>query len=182
MSSQPTTPPVKRTKRQWIMLISGILAMLIGISILGFYGIRKILRDIRREELMRKNPVIEIEALHIKAPILEGTDNDVLAQATGHFPGCGEPGSGNYCIAGHSSAIYKEYFNNIKNVEMGMQITLYDRDKKAYHYTVTEYHIVEPSEIWVLDDFGDDRVTIVTCTDDGTQRQIVVGLLDEPNG
>ena len=26
-------------------------------------------------------------------------------------------------------------------------------------------------------DFGDDRITIVTCTDDGTQRQIVVGEL-----
>ena len=30
----------------------------------------------------------------------------------------------------------------------------------------------------ILDDFGDDRITIITCTDDGTQRQVVVGLLD----
>ena len=32
--------------------------------------------------------------------------------------------------------------------------------------------------VWVLDDFGDDRITLITCTDDGTQRQVVVGLLD----
>jgi len=38
--------------------------------------------------------------------------------------------------------------------------------------------IVDPDAVWVLDDFGDDRITIITCTDDGTQRQVVVGLLD----
>ena len=45
------------------------------------------------------------------------------------------------------------------------------------HYTVTENFIVDPGEVWVLDDFGDDRITIITCTDDGTQRQVVVGKL-----
>ena len=56
--------------------------------------------------------------------------------------------------------------------------TLYDKQKQTYHYTVTESKIVDPDAVWVLDDFGDDRITIITCTDDGTQRQIVVGLLD----
>lgn len=37
--------------------------------------------------------------------------------------------------------------------------------------------IVEPDEVWVLDDFGDNRITIITCTDDGLQRQVVVGKL-----
>ena len=80
--------------------------------------------------------------------------------------------------AGHSSTLYKEYFNNLKNVEIGMEITLYDKQKQVYHYTVTESKIVDPDAVWVLDDFGDDRITIITCTDDGTQRQVVVGLLD----
>ena len=92
--------------------------------------------------------------------------------------GSGDFGKGNYCIAGHSSTLYKEYFNNLKNVEIGMEITLYDKQKQMYHYTVTESKIVDPDAVWVLDDFGDDRITIITCTDDGTQRQVVVGLLD----
>ena len=60
-----------------------------------------------------------------------------------------------------------------------MEMYLIDNDEQRtkYTYTVTKNFIVEPSEIWVLDDFGDDRITIVTCTDDGTQRQIVVGEL-----
>ena len=126
---------------------------------------------------MQDNPVVEITELKIKAPILEGTDNEVLSRAAGHFTGTGNFGTGNYCIAGHSSTIYKEYFNNLKNIEAGMTITLYDKDKKSYKYTVSESYIVEPNETWVLDDFGDNRITIITCTDDGTQRQIVVGIL-----
>ena len=46
-----------------------------------------------------------------------------------------------------------------------------------YTYIVTWDFIVEPEETWVPEEFGDDRITIVICTDDGTQRQIVVGAL-----
>ena len=52
-----------------------------------------------------------------------------------------------------------------------------DKQRTKQTYTVTKNFIVKPNETWVLDDFGDDRITIVTCTDDGTQRQIVVGEL-----
>jgi sortase A len=31
----------------------------------------------------------------------------------------------------------------------------------------------------VLNDYGDDRLTVISCTDDGTQRQVVVGILKE---
>ncbi|MDE6520107.1 MAG: class D sortase [Ruminococcus sp.] len=166
----------KRTKKQWALFITGLIAIIIGTSVIGFYGIRKIYREINRQIMFKENVVVEIDALKIKAPVLEGTDNKTLAKAVGHFIGTGDTGSGNYCIAGHSSTIYKEYFNNLKNVELGMEISLYDKEKKCYTYTVTEHFIVEPNETWVLDDFGDDRVTIITCTDDGTQRHVVVGL------
>ena len=151
------------------MFLSGLLAILIGVSILGFFGVRKCYRLYQKQVLLENNPVVEIADLNIKAPILEGTDNETLAKAAGHFKDC---------IAGHNSTLYKEYFNNLKNVEIGMEITLYDKQKQTYHYTVTESKIVDPDAVWVLDDFGDDRITLITCTDDGTQRQVVVGLLD----
>lgn len=166
----------KRTKKQWVLFIIGLIALIIGMSVLGFYGIRKIHREFQRQKMFRENAVVEITELKIKAPILEGTDNKTLSKAVGHFIGTGEIGSGNYCIAGHSSTIYKEYFNNLKNAEIGMEINLYDKEKKCYTYTITDYFIVEPNEIWILNDFNDDRITIVTCTDDGTQRQVVVGI------
>ena len=156
-------------------------AILAGTGILGFFGIRKLYREYRKYELMQKNPVIQIAALNIRAPILEGTENDVLSKAAGHFPDTGGFGQGNYCIAAHSSTLYKEYFNNLKRVKNGMQICLYDKDKNCYFYTVTDHYIVEPDETWILDDFGDDRITLITCTDDGTQRLVVVGTF-QPGG
>lgn len=169
----------KLQKRQYIMFIAGLLALVMGLSVLAVFAYRKIRRDIQREKLMSENVTIEIPDLKIKAPVLEGTENDVLAVAAGHFIGTGDLGSGNYCIAGHSSTIYKEYFNNLKKVEIGMEIDLYDSQKNQYIYKVTENFIVNPDETWVLDDFDDDRVTIVTCTEDGTQRLIAVGKLNK---
>ncbi|MCQ2435038.1 MAG: class D sortase [Oscillospiraceae bacterium] len=163
------------TKKQWALFITGLIAIIIGVSILGFFGIRKINREYHKQKLMRENPVLEISELHIKAPVLEGTDQSVLSKSAGHFIGTGDFGKGNYCIAGHSSTLYKEYFNNLSDAEAGMTISLYDKEKNHYDYTVSECFIVEPNETWILDDFGDTRITIITCTDDGTQRFVVVG-------
>lgn len=170
---------MKLRKRQIVLFVIGLAAMLTGISIMGFLGIRKLYREWKKYKLMQENVVIEIAELRIKAPVLEGTDNETLSKAAGHFPDTGAVGQGNYCIAAHSSVIYKEYFNNLKRVQKGMEIRLYDTDDVCCTYLVEDFFIVEPIEIWVLDDFGDDRITLVTCTDDGSQRLIVVGMLAE---
>lgn len=177
--TQTIEPPKKRTKKQWALFITGLIAIIIGTVILSFFGVRKIYREIQRQKLFRENAVIEISDIKIKAPVLEGTEKETLSKAAGHFIGTGDFGSGNYCVAGHSSVIYKEYFNNLKNAEIGMKVNLYDKEKYCYTYTITEMFIVEPNEVWVLDDFDDDRITIITCTDDGTQRQVVVGKKNE---
>ena len=160
---------------QIILFVIGMVLFLTGFGILSFMGIRKIRRDIHRQKLMKENTVVEIPELHIKAPVLEGVELSVLAEAAGHFPGTGAVGTGNYCIAGHSSVLYKEYFNNLKNAENGMKILLYDSKGNEAEYYVADKFIVNPDETWILDDFGDCRVTIVTCTDDGTQRHVIVG-------
>ena len=159
------------------MFVAGFLALVMGLSVLSVIVIRKIRRDMQREKLMRENVVIEIPDLDIKAPVLEGTDNETLSIAAGHFTKTGNAGLGNYCIAGHSSTIYKEYFNNLKDVEVGMLINLYDINKTCYVYIIAESFIVNPNETWVLGEFNDNRVTLITCTDDGTQRQVVIAKL-----
>lgn len=159
------------------MLIAGLLAIIVGLSVLSVFACRKIRRELNLRKLLRENVVVEIPELNIKAPVLEGVGNNVLRQAAGHFENTGDVGKGNYCIAGHSSVIYKEFFNNLKNVQTGMEIQLYDKSKNCCTYIVTDSFIVNPDETWILNDFKDVRVTIVTCTDDGTQRQVVVGKI-----
>ena len=165
------------TRKQKITFLAGIVIFLTGFGILSFLGVRKLARDIHRSRLMRENTVVEIPDLHIKAPVLEGVEQSVLAEAAGHFPGTGSIGSGNYCIAAHSSVLYKEYFNNLKNARNGMEIMLYRKKSNRAVYRITEMEIVDPHEVSVLNDAGDNRVTLITCTDDGTQRLVVTGML-----
>ena len=167
------------TIKQRVIFFAGLLLFLSGASILGFFGIRKIVRMVNKEKLLRENIVLEIPDLRIKAPVLEGVGQDVLKKGVGHFPDTGTPGSGNFCIAGHSSTLYKEYFNRLHEIETGAEIDLYDKEKQCFRYSVSETFIVEPNEVWILDDFGDDRLTLVTCTDDGSQRLIVVAKAEE---
>ncbi len=168
-----------KSRKKKLLFITGLIAMLFGTFILAVFGWKRISREMEKRRLLKECVIFEIPDLDIRVPVMDGTEHEVLSVAAGHFPDTGAVGSGNYCIAGHNSTIYAEIFNDMKHIEIGMEMYLIDNDEKRtkYIYTVTENFVVAPSETWVLDDFGDDRITIVTCTDDGTQRQIVVGKL-----
>lgn len=160
--------PVKKR----ILYIVGVILFTVGLSILAYFGGRYVYRHLRRAYLLKTSVVLEIPDLKIKEPVLEGTGSEVLAYACGHFT---ESGEGNYCIAGHSSPYYEYAFNALENAENGMEIRLYDKEGKCSVYYVADSFIVKPSETWILDSFGDERITLVTCTDDGSERRIVVG-------
>lgn len=166
------------TKKQWALFLTGLIFIITGLSICSFFGIRKIYRELQKQKLLRENVVVEIADLDIKAPVLEGTEAPVLSKGAGHFIGTGQVGTGNYCIAAHSSTLYKEYFNNLKYVKIGMEILLYNTDKQCYTYKTTKVFVVDPTENWILQDFHDNRVTLVTCTDDGSKRLVVIGTLN----
>lgn len=162
-----------------ILRITGYVMMFCGISVLGIFTYRKISRELYLRKLLKNNIVFEVPGLDIKVPVLEGTGSKSLQAAAGHFEGTGSPGRGNYCIAGHNSTIYAEIFNDLDRISIGDTMYLTDIDEKRtrYTYTVTAYDIVSPDETGVLADFGDDRITVISCTDDGKFRQVVVGKL-----
>ena len=152
-----------------------------GISILSLFAYRKISRELYLRKLLDNNINFEIPRLNIKVPVLEGTDNKALQVSAGHFEGTGALGKGNYCIAGHNSTIYAEIFNDLDQIQIGDEMYLVDNDanRTKYLYIVTEYKTVEPNQTDVLNDYGDNRLMVISCTDDGTQRQVVVGILKE---
>lgn len=44
-------------------------------------------------------------------------------------------------------------------------------------YAVSKCNIINPKNTSVFNNFGDDRLTVITCTDDGRNRQVVIGKL-----
>ena len=169
----------KNRKKRKPIFIVGIIMIVLGVGVLSFYGYRKISRELYLRKLLNDNINFEIPRLNVKVPVFEGTDNKALQVSAGHFEGTGALGKGNYCIAGHNSTIYAEIFNDLDQIEIGDEMYLVDTDEKRtrYCYIVTEYKIVQPSDTWVLNDYGDDRLTVISCTDDGVMRQVVVGIL-----
>ena len=162
-----------------VLRIFGILLLICGVLILALFAYRKISREVYLKRLLNDNINFEIPSLQIKVPVLEGTDSKALQVSAGHFEGTGSLGHGNYCIAGHNSTVYAEIFNDLDQIQIGDEMYLIDNDEKRtrYTYVVTEYNIVAPQSVEVLDDYGDDRLTVISCTDDGKQRQVVVGIL-----
>lgn len=171
----------KKQAKNKPMFVVGIIMIVLGVGVLSFYGYRKISRELYLRKLLNENINFEIPLLNIKVPVLEGTDNKTLQVSAGHFENTGELGKGNYCIAGHNSTIYAEIFNDLDRIQLGDEMYLVDIDENRtrYCYIVTEYKIVEPKQVEVLNDYGDDRLTVISCTDDGTLRQVVVGILKQ---
>jgi sortase A len=110
---------------------------------------------------LTKGPLGEIELTRIgvTAMILEGTDDRTLRRAVGHIPGTALPGQpGNVAIAGHRDT----FFRALRNVHEGDEITLMTLEG-SYRYRVDSIKVVGPEDTQVLDNSGDDILTLVTC-------------------
>lgn len=102
---------------------------------------------------------IEINRIGLDAMIMEGIDNRTLRHAVGHFPGTALPGQqGNVAMAGHRDT----FFRGLRNVRLDDEIKLTTLNG-SYRYRVDSTRVVEPREIWVLEDTGDAILTLVTC-------------------
>jgi sortase A len=102
---------------------------------------------------------IEIARIGIAAMILEGTDEQTLRRAVGHFPGTPLPGhQGNVAIAGHRDT----FFRALRNVQPDDEIRLTTLDG-SYRYLVDSTQLVAPEDMQVLDNSGDAILTLVTC-------------------
>jgi LPXTG-site transpeptidase (sortase) family protein len=113
---------------------------------------------------------------------LEKDMQDALKKGVVHYPGTPWfDQSGNTVITGHSSYYpwdpgrFKDVFALLHQVEIGDEIIAFHKQKK-YKYVIDEVKVVLPSQINVLGDSGDDRLTLITCTPIGTnlKRLIIV--------
>lgn len=122
---------------------------------------------------------IAIPDVGINLPVVKGvTDNNLLVGAATMKPNQ-KMGVGNYTLASHYSDAYNEtlLFAPLIKAKEGMSIYLTDLEN-IYVYTITSVTLVEPTAVEVLDETGENIVTLVTCNDlSATKRRIVRGKL-----
>jgi sortase A len=125
---------------------------------------------------------IQIPAIGVDWIIVEGVGLDQLKDGPGHYQGTPYPGqAGNVAIAGHRTT-YGQPFHNLDQLGEGDQITITTpQGEFVYEYRKTE--IVAPSQVEVLDDFGDNRLTLTACHPKYSAREriVVTAALTNPN-
>jgi sortase A len=119
-------------------------------------------------------------AAHIAIPkigldkiVVEGVSVADLKRGPGHYPGSPMPGQpGNAAIAGHRTT-YGAPFNRIDELNPGDEI-LVTTLQGSFRYEVTDQQIVTPDQVEVLNDFGDNRLTLTACHPKLSARQRIV--------
>ncbi|MEZ5140109.1 MAG: class E sortase [Acidimicrobiales bacterium] len=121
---------------------------------------------------------IQIPSIGITRTVVSGISLDQLKRGPGHYPETPLPGqAGNVAIAGHRTT-YGQPFHNIDKIEVGDQIT-FKTLQGTFVYEVTEHLIVSPDQVEVLQDQGDNRITLIACEPkySAAQRYILIGQL-----
>jgi sortase A len=134
---------------------------------------------------------LRIPAIALDKTVVEGTTREALRTGPGHYRGTARPGhSGNVAIAGHRTT-YGAPFRDIDRLRPGDAIIV-ETVEGSFTYRVeaqvgtdgTEsgHRIVDPEQVEVIADRGDDRLTLTACHPlySARQRIVVTALLDGP--
>ena len=121
---------------------------------------------------------LRIPAIGVEKIVVEGVSLDDLKRGPGHYPDTPLPGQpGNAAIAGHRTT-YGAPFNRIDELRNGDEI-LVTTVQGSFRYEVSGQQIVSPSQVEVLNDHGDNRLTLTACHPkySASQRIIVTATL-----
>lgn len=109
---------------------------------------------------------IQIPAIGVDNTVRTGDDWISLQAGVGHHPFSGRPGgTGNMVLTAHND-IFGEIFRDLEKLVPGDEIRVQSQDGQWYTYVVRESIVVEPSEVWVLDqNLGAQTpiATLITC-------------------
>ena len=122
---------------------------------------------------------LEIPSIGVSDFVVEGDSLDVLQDGPGHNQLTPLPGQeGNAFIAGHRTT-YGQPFHNLDKVDEGDTIVFTYATGATFEYRYTGTEIVEPHQVEILDDFGDNRITLMACHPkySAAQRIVVTGEL-----
>jgi sortase A len=132
--------------------------------------------------------IIQIDRIGLTRVFVSGVSKEELKQGPGHYRETPLPGQpGNAGIAGHRTT-YGAPFNRIDELQVGDKIVV-STAQGQFTYTVIPapgaeqaWYVVAPSDVSVLADQGDNRITLTACHPkySAKERIIVHAVLDTP--
>ncbi len=134
---------------------------------------------------------LDIGDIGVSKIVVEGVTVADLREGPGHYSSSPFPGQpGNAAIAGHRTT-YGAPFNRIDELQPGDDIVVttvqgtfvyevmpageaYPDAGLDFERSMSGHLVVSPSETWVLDDFGDNRLTLTACHPKFSARQRII--------
>lgn len=105
---------------------------------------------------------IQIPAISIDAPVVQGDGWEQLKKGVGQFIGSPNPGEdGNVVLSAHND-VYGEIFRYLDRLVPGDQIVI-STQSRQYTYIVDRTVLVEPTAVEVMASTGNPTVTLISC-------------------
>ena len=118
--------------------------------------------------------IINIPSIGVNYPILNLTTDELLKISPCYFWGPKPNEVGNFCIVGHNYRNSK-FFSKVPTLNNGDIIEITDLTGRTLKYSIYDKYIVDPSDVSCTSQRtnGDKEITVITCTNDSSQRVIV---------
>lgn len=121
--------------------------------------------------------VLSVPAIGVELPIRHGTGPDVLDDGLGHVHGTSLPVGGKNTrtvISGHTNMEGRTLFTRLDELKRGQTFTV-STYGRVLHYRIVDIRVTSPSDTEALRIRpGRDLATLLTCTDTGNTRRLLV--------
>jgi sortase A len=126
---------------------------------------------------------IVIPSIGVDHPVVLGDDWESLKRGVGHTPWSANPGQAGNCVLSAYNDIYGGIFKRLSDMELGDEIFIYT-SIQVYRYETKATHIVEPTQVEVMDPTDASVLTLVSSYPDfeDDKRIIVIADLVSPQG
>jgi sortase A len=105
---------------------------------------------------------IQIPALGIDAPIVQGDGWEQLKKGVGQHVGTANPGeNGNVVLSAHND-IFGEIFRYLDRLKPGDEVIIYT-NQQPFSFLVTDTQVVDPTQVEVMDPTTQPTVTLISC-------------------
>lgn len=105
---------------------------------------------------------IQIPAINIDKPIVQGDDWEQLKKGVGQHIGSAMPGrQGNLVLSAHND-IYGEIFRHLDKLAPGDEVII-SSERRSYTYIVSEIDVVSPTDVEVMLPTEHASATLISC-------------------
>jgi sortase A len=105
---------------------------------------------------------IQIQAINVDAPVVQGDSWDQLKKGVGQHVGSADPGQvGNVVLSAHDD-VFGEIFRNLDRLQPGDQVLLFTAQQQ-FIYIVTSSQIVAPTQVDLMNPTSAPTLTLISC-------------------